>query len=335
MISLDNIEFVGQGLNRPECVLTHKSGLLFAADWTKNGGVSIIGTDHSVHHILSKDSSFEVRPNGIAVEQKGSFLLAHLGPETGGLFRLYPDGTLEDVLTELDGTALPPSNYVHIDTQGRTWITVSTRQVPRAAAYRGDVADGYVILIDEIGARIVADDIGYTNECLVHPDGKRLFVNETFARKLSSFDIDAKGNLSNKKIVCEFGAGTFPDGMTFDTEGGIWITSIVSNRVIRVTEDGTQEILIEDVDQEHLDNVEDAFGRAAMGRPHLDRAHSQKLKNISSLAFGGADLKTAYLGCLLGDQIARFQSPFSGVKPAHWDAPLSKLRPLLSSNTPQ
>lgn len=335
MISLDKIDFVGTDLNRPECVLTHKSGLLFAADWTKNGGVSIIQPDGSVQHILSNDASFEVRPNGIAVEQDGTFLLAHLGQETGGIFRLYPDGSLEDVLTEIDGVALPPSNYIHIDFQGRIWITISTRHVPRADAYRGDIADGFVILLDDSGARIVADDLGYTNECLVHPDGKRLFVNETFARKLSSFDIDAKGNLLNKKTVCTFGAGTFPDGMTFDTEGGIWITSIVSNRVIRVTEDGKQEVLIEDVDKDHLANVEVAFGQATMGRPHLDRAHSQKLKNISSLAFGGADLKTAYLGCLLGHQIGRFQSPHGGVKPVHWDAPLTKLRAHLSPNTPQ
>ncbi len=335
MISLDKIDFVGKELNRPECVLTHKSGMLFAADWTANGGVSIIKADETVQHVLSSDTSFEVRPNGIAIEKDGTFLLAHLGPDTGGVFRLHPNGSLEDVITELDGQTLPPSNYIHIDTQDRLWITVSTRHVPRAAAYRGDIADGFVILIDDRGARIVADDLGYTNECLVHPDGKRLFVNETFARKLTSFDIDATGNLSNKKTVCEFGAGTFPDGMTFDTEGGIWITSIVSNRVIRVTEDGKQEIVIEDVDPEHLAKVEDAFSRAEMGRPHLDRAHSKKLKNISSLAFGGADLKTAYLGCLLGDQIGHFQSPFSGVKPNHWDAPLTKLQPFLSPHTPQ
>lgn len=335
MISLSKIDFIGHGLNRPECVLTHKSGLLFAADWTENGGVSIIAPDDSVQHILSRDTTFEVRPNGIAIEEEGTFLLAHLGQETGGVFRLHPDGGLEDVLIELDGAPLPPSNYIHIDAQGRKWITVSTRHVPRAAAYRGDVADGFVVLMDNNGARIVADNLGYTNECLVHPDGNRLFVNETFARKLTSFDIDAHGNLSNRKTICEFGPGTFPDGMTFDTEGGIWITSIVSNRVIRVTEGGAQEILIEDVDPDHLEDVEEAFGQATMGRPHLDQAHSQKLKNISSLAFGGADLKTAYLGCLLGDRVGRFQSPFSGVKPNHWDASLSQLGPLLTSNTPQ
>ena len=44
----------------------------------------------------------------------------------------------------------------------------------------------------------------------------------------------------------------------------------------------------------------DAYAAGELTRPHLDRIESQRLKNISSLAFGGPDLKTVYLGCLLG-----------------------------------
>jgi hypothetical protein len=55
-----------------------------------------------------------------------------------------------------------------------------------------------------------------------------------------------------------------------------------------------------------------------MGRPHLDRITGRVLKNVSSLAFGGADLGTAYLGCLLGDSIAVFDAPVAGHPPAHW-----------------
>ena len=39
------------------------------------------------------------------------------------------------------------------------------------------------------------------------------------------------------------------------------------------------------------------------------------LANISSLAFGGPDLRTAYLGCLLGDSIARFAPRSPGIRP--------------------
>jgi hypothetical protein len=42
------------------------------------------------------------------------------------------------------------------------------------------------------------------------------------------------------------------------------------------------------------------------------------MKQISSIAFGGRDLKTAYLGNLLDDRIYSFQSPVAGQPMSHW-----------------
>ncbi|MFD2205886.1 SMP-30/gluconolactonase/LRE family protein [Kiloniella antarctica] len=320
MIELNAIKKVGSKLNRPECVLSTSNGRLYTADW--RGGVGVIEADGSQWYLLPKEKDLELKPNGICLMPDGSVLIAHLGAEDGGVFRIAEDGTTTPFCVEVDGVPLPPSNYVHLDTLGRVWITVSTRKIPRSEGYRPDVSDGFVVLVDPNSnggkPRIVADDLGYTNECLVHPDGKRLFVNETFARKLVSFDIAENGDLSNKKIVTEFGVGTYPDGMTFDTEGGVWITSIVSNRVIRIAPDGTQEVMIEDCKDEHLVWVEEAFQAGEMGRPHLDNAQSKALKNISSLAFGGTNLKTGYLGCLLDDCVYTFNAPFTGHAPSHW-----------------
>jgi sugar lactone lactonase YvrE len=197
-------------------------------------------------------------------------------------------------------------------------MTVSTRIRPRDRAYRSDVADGYIILCDEDGARVVADELGYANEVQVDPGGDWLYVNETFSRRTSRFPIQPGGALGKKETVCEYGAGTFPDGICFDSEGAFWITSIVSNRIIRVTGDGRQDVVLEDVDPDHLDWVEQAYQANELGRPHLDTIKSGRLKNISSLAFGGPDLKTLYLGCLLGQEIASLRSPVAGLAPAHW-----------------
>ena len=330
MIDLAEIRFVGSGLNRPECVLGHVSGRLFASDWTGNGGVSVIEPDGRVYRILAREVIEPLRPNGIALLPGGAFLLAHLGATDGGVWRLDADGRTRPVALEVDGARLPPTNFVHVDETGRLWITVSTRLRPRNLGYRADVADGFVVLVDDAGARIVADNLGYTNECVVHPNGRQLYVNETFARRLVAFDIGRDGDLSNKTVIAEFGAGTFPDGLTFDAEGGAWVTSIVSNRVLRIAPDGREEILIEDCDPDHLNLVEEAFQAGELGRPHLDTIHSQRLRNISSLAFGGPDLRTAYLGCLLGDSIASVPSPVAGRPPPHWSFDLG----LLDDNQP-
>ena len=316
-IDINDVTFLGVGLERPECVLAVKSGHLCVADF--RGGVTVIRPDSSLQTILATGSDFVPRPNGISIMPDGSFLLAHLGDEDGGVYQLHRDGRLDAFLLEVEGAPLPPTNYVHRDVKGRIWITVSTRLQPRSLGYRGDNADGFIVLVDDSGARIVADGLGYTNECVVHPNERWLYVNETFQKRLSRFDISDDGSLSNKTTVADFGAGIFPDGLTFDVEGGVWITSVVSNRVIRITTDGEQTLILEDNDPDQVAIAEAAYGKGAMGRSHLATVSGKQLKNISSLAFGGADLKTAYLGCLLGDKIATFRSPIAGHPPSHWD----------------
>lgn len=303
---------------RPECVLATRSGDFFTADW--RGGVAHIRSDNS--QTLYKGAlpgGRPLRPNGIALRKNGNFLLADLGEELGGVFELSREGSVRPVLVEVDGIELPPSNFVFEDPIGRIWVTVSTRHRPRALAYRGDIADGFIALKDEKGARIVADRLGYTNEAAISPDGAYLYVNETFARRLTRFRLGKEGSLGGREIITTFGKGTFPDGLSFDVEGGVWITSIVSNRVIRVSPEGSQQMIVEDADEAHIDWVEKEFQTGTMGRPHLDRCAGKVLKNISSLAFGGEDRRTAYLGCLQGDSLACFSSPVAGHPPLHWD----------------
>jgi sugar lactone lactonase YvrE len=318
LVSLDALVFVGSGLKRPECVLATRGGDLFTADW--RGGVAHTRPDGTqTLYVARLPASRPLRPNGIALRADGSFLLADLGEELGGVFALDRAGGLRPLLLQVDGVDLPPTNFVHEDAAGRIWITVSTRRRPRAAAYRADVADGFVVLLDGRGARIVADGLGYTNEALVSPDGRWLYVNETFGRRLTRFRLAADGALAGRETVACFGPGTYPDGLTFDAEGGIWITSIVSNRVIRVDRDGSQQRILEDCDPAHLDRCEQAFVGGTMGRAHLDAAGGRRLANISSLAFGGVDLRIAFLGCLLGDRLASFRAPVAGHPPPHWN----------------
>jgi sugar lactone lactonase YvrE len=317
VIPLDDIRFIGSGLHRPECVLATRAGDLYAADW--RGGVAHLRPDGSqALYASALPGGRPLRPNGIALRRDGSFLLADLGEEAGGVYALERSGQVRPFLEAVEGTPLPPTNFVGIDHAERVWITVSTRRQPRSLDYRADCASGFIVLVDRRGARIVADGLGYTNEAVVSPDGRWLYVNETFGRRLSRLPLGADGSLGAKEVVAEFGAGTFPDGLAFDAEGGIWITSIVSNRLIRVCPDGARTTMLEDADPEHLARCETAFLAGTMGRPHLDQVVSRRLRNISSLAFGGPDLRTAYLGCLLGDAIATFRAPVAGFPPAHW-----------------
>ncbi len=314
---LGALNFVGGGLVRPECVVANAAGDLYTADW--RGGVAHLRADGSQSLYLGTgEVGSGLKPNGIALLRDGSFLLAHLGDHAGGVFRLQRDGQVAPWLLRADGVDLPPTNFVVEDAQGRHWVTVSTRLMPRALGYRRSCNDGFIVRVDSSGAAIVADGLGYTNEVAVHPNGQWLYVNETFARRLSRFALHADGTLGAKEVVTEFGPGTFPDGLAFDVEGHVWVVSIVSNRLIRVAPDGSATVWLEEADDQHLADVERAFEAGTMGRPHLDGAPSRHLRNISSIAFAGADRRTAVLGCLLGDRLATLRLPAAGVEPTHW-----------------
>jgi sugar lactone lactonase YvrE len=313
-VNLDDVEFVGRGLQRPECVLCNSTGDLYVSDAA--GGVQM-RSGAGVQRVLGKAVVPAIKANGISLCRDGSFLIADIAQ--GGVYRLGPDGKTSVFLHEVDGVALPPTNFATRDAKDRTWITVSTRLKPRTRAYRPGGGDGFIILVDQRGARIVADNIGYTNEVAIDQSGNWLYVNETCGKRVTRFRITADGRLDERQTVAEFGAGTFPDGLALDTAGGVWITSIISNRVIRVDRDGSQQLVLEDCDADYVAHFESLFAQGKVARHDVESIKSRRLRNISSIAFGGKDLKTIYLGCLLGDAIATFPSPIAGQAPAHWE----------------
>jgi len=315
LISLKNIRFVGCNLNRPECVLTTNKGNIYVPDW--NGGITRIspnGDVCSIHSVPAK----ELKPNGIAIRGDQSFLLTNLSTEKGGIWSLVPGHSPEPYITEVDGKEIPPTNFVLVDNQDRIWITVSTTLKPRSLGYRRNIKNGFIVLADKYGVRVVADGLGYTNELRLSPDEKYLYVVETFGKIISRYMISEKGDLLNRQIFTEFDDWTFPDGIAFDSSGALWVTSIFSNRVIRVLEDGSQILIIEDLDSDFMSSIENVFQKGDMKDIHMKKIKSKMLKSVSSIAFGGKDLKTVYLGCLHGNQIATFRTTIKGLPMAHW-----------------
>ena len=292
---------VGRGLHRPECVLAAANGDVYVPDW--RGGVTRIAADGTQDTWLAAPGSVELRPNGIALDRDGSFLLANLG-DAGGIWRLHRDGTVEPFLTEVDGRALPPANFVTLDDRGRAWISVSTRHAPRQQAWRGDVADGFVVLADGGGARVVADRLQYTNEVRPDPTGEWLYVVETFGRRLTRFRLAGDGTPGDRQTVHTLEGGSFPDGFTFAPDGAIWLTCLVSNRLLRIA-GGEAQTILEDVNPDFVESVENAFIEGRMHAGHLGPIPGTTLQQLTSVAFGGAGGRALYLGSLHGTCVYR------------------------------
>ena len=79
---------------------------------------------------------------------------------------------------------------------------------------------GYIKLVTPDGQlRQVAGDIQFPNGMVITPDDRTLIISESFARRLTAFDIDADGELSNRRVFAE---GLGPDGICLDADGAVW-----------------------------------------------------------------------------------------------------------------
>ena len=84
--------------------------------------------------------------------------------------------------------------------------------------------------------RQVADDIAFPNGMAVTADNSTLIIAESFAGKLTAYDIALHGSLGNRRIW----ADVFSDGICIDAEGAVWGPSWLDGRpgCMRVAEGG-------------------------------------------------------------------------------------------------
>jgi hypothetical protein len=93
---------------------------------------------------------------------------------------------------------------------------------------------------------------------------------------------------------------------------------VVSNRLLRIAPDGSQTVVLDDGDPEVIARVERNFAVHRLTRADIDAGRERVLGNLASIAFGGPDLRTVYLGSLFADRLATFRSPIAGATPPHW-----------------
>lgn len=188
------------------------------------------------------------------------------------VFSLDPDGALVPVITVPDGASglgwLPDGRMLVVSMRNRKLLAVRDGQAedyadlalshgtpndmivdPQGRAYVGNTgcdmfAEGIVprptnlLLVADGIVREVADDLVFPNGMVITPDGRTLIVAETFAHRLTAFDIDpASGSLSNRRVFADL-VDKKPDGICMDAQGGIWIASCETLEFLRVLEGG-------------------------------------------------------------------------------------------------
>jgi sugar lactone lactonase YvrE len=324
-----SIRTVGRDLQRPECILAERDGTLWSAD--ARGGVMRIRPDGSQQLIaqqvdsrLTEGNGLEryilrgTLPNGLAFDSSGDILIANFG--TDAVEKMTREGSSSTLYTHIDGQPLGKTNFVMRDSRNRIWLTVTTRLQPWTRAVTERSNDGYVALIDDKGIRIVADGFVGTNEVRLDAREEWLYVVESNARRISRLRVQPDGSLTDREIYGPADLGGVPDGFAFDAFGNLWVTLVMYDRLIAITPEGNVLTLLDDGNPSET---------AALDRHYYARTVTSDLMLatkggtvapwMASLTFGGPDLRTVYLGSLMGTTIPYFRSPVAGLPLAHWN----------------
>jgi sugar lactone lactonase YvrE len=202
---------------------------LWFADW---GAQQVVAVDLESNREVVVQVSFPSFPMCIDWLPDGRLLI--VSARDGRLLRREPDGSLVSH-ADLSGLAGPghPWNEIVVDGRGNAYVNNQGFEFPG-----GEFAPGTIALLTPDGrARLVADGIGFPNGMAITPDNQRLFVAESYANKLTAFDIAADGSLSQGRVWAELDGGV-PDGICLDAEGAVWYADVPNKRCVRVREAG-------------------------------------------------------------------------------------------------
>ena len=148
------------------------------------------------------------------------------------LLRREPDGSL---VPHADLTSLSdrPWNEIVVDGRGNAYLNNIGFDFPA-----GEFGPGILAMVTPDGTvRQVADGVAFPNGMVVTPDNSTLILAESYASRLTAFDIAADGSLSNRRVWADL-AGGAPDGICFDAENAVWYGDVPNKRCVRVREGG-------------------------------------------------------------------------------------------------
>ncbi len=242
---------------------------LFVVNYQKDGTIGQVSSDGSVS--LYVTLPYESVANAIMWDANGNMLLADW--KGHNILRVNTKNRRVSVLCHHRGFNQP--NDITVNKAGQIFASD-----PNWADSTGNVwriePDGKIAKL--------ADDMGTTNGIELSPDEKILYVNESIQRKVWAFDVDDKGNISNKRLLIEF-PDFGMDGMKCDAKGNLYITRHGKGTVAIVSPGGK-----------------------------LIREVKMKGKKTSNIIFGGPDGKTCYVTLQDRKCVEMFRSEIAGKK---------------------
>jgi gluconolactonase len=256
-------------------------------------------------------------PNGMAFLPNGDFIIANWGSDAVEV--MTREGRVRRLFDTIDGRPLGKANFVLRDSRGRVWLTVTTRMQPWTDSINARARDGYIALIDDKGVRIVADGFEGTNEVRLDAREEWLYVVESNGRRISRLRVREDGSLTDREVYGPSQLEGFPDGFAFDAFGNLWVTLVMTDKLIAITPEGEVLTLLDDSNPEATRRLNQHYEARTLTPEIMGACAGTLAPWMASLTFGGPDLHTVYLGSLRGTTLPSFRSPVGGLAPIHWN----------------
>jgi len=205
---------------------------------------------HAVHSVGPDDDDrieleLDDQPSGLGWLPDGRLLVVAMTSRQ--VRRLEPDGSLV-LHADLSHIATYWCNDMLVDTHGRAYVGHFGLNLDAYVAEHGAEALmspdaptlSHVILVQPDGTvEVAADEMRFPNGTVVTPDGRTLIVAETLALRLTAFDIDDDGRLSNRRVWADLSTHLIPpDGICLDADGAVWVANALGSECVRVLEGG-------------------------------------------------------------------------------------------------
>ena len=171
------------------------------------------------------------RPSGLGWLPDGRLLVVSMIDRR--LLRLDPTGLTE--VADLSHIATFQTNDMVVDRHGRAYVGNFGFDLIAGEPQRTTA----LALVDPDGkTRVAATDLMFPNGMVITPDERTLIVGETFAARLTAFEIARDGSLSKRRVFAALEGGAVPDGIALDAEGAVWVASPTTGECLRVHESG-------------------------------------------------------------------------------------------------
>lgn len=224
MAEAAELDVLVDGLTFPEGPRWH-DGRLWFSDFYSNRVLAVDAAGK-----LETIVEVPQRPSGLGWTTDGKLLIVSMLDRK--LLRL--DGTKLVDVADLSSLAGGPCNDMVVDGQGRAYVGNFGFNRHKGETQRTTC----IVRVDANGkTAVAADDLLFPNGTVITPDGRTLIVGETFAHRLTAFDIAPDGTLSNRRQWAHID-GCYPDGICLDAEGAIWVSDPFGHRLVRVFEGG-------------------------------------------------------------------------------------------------